>query len=268
MSTYVVGDIQGCYLGLMALLEKLQFNPQKDKLYAVGDLIGRGPNALETLDFLYQLGDGFDTVLGNHDLHFLAVYHGIKKNNPKDGFEPLLRSSKTANFVEWLRHKPLAIQLNSETFLSHAGLYPYWNINEALGYSQEVEKALQSDSYIQLLRNMYHKNSVVFSSEMTAKDRFRFIIDAFTRMRYLCEDGTLEYTCKTSVKDAPKPLIPWFKHSRITSLEGVKLIFGHWASLEGTTSVSHCIALDTGYIWGGKLSAICLDTMQISSVSN
>lgn len=268
MANYVVGDIQGCFQGLANLLEKIQFDPIKDKLYAVGDLIGRGPDALKTIEFLYNLGDSFETVLGNHDLHFLAVYHGIKKNNPKDGFESLLTSSKVATYVEWLRHKPLAIKLNSETFLSHAGLYPFWQIDEAMEYAHEVEKALQSDTYIQLLKHMYHKESVTFNTEMSTKDRLRFIIDAFTRMRYLCEDGALEYTCKTPTKDAPKQLIPWFEHSRIISLEGVKLIFGHWASLEGSTSVSHCIALDTGYIWGGKLTAICLDTMQISSVSN
>lgn len=268
MSTYIVGDIQGCFAGLKKLLENIQFNPKKDKLYAVGDLIGRGTQALETIEFLYQLGSSFETVLGNHDLHFLAVYNGIKKNHPKDGFEQLLASKSIETYVNWLRRKPLAIKINDETFLSHAGLYPLWEIDEALTYAKEVEKALQSDTYTSLLRHMYHKESVKFSTELPQKDRLRFIIDAFTRMRYLCEDCSFDYICKTPTKDAPQHLMPWFEHSQIKSTNGINLIFGHWASLEGCTPYPHCIALDTGYIWGGKLSALCLNTMKINSISN
>ncbi len=268
MSTYVVGDIQGCFSGLQALLEKIQFNPQQDKLYAVGDLIGRGPEALETIEYLYQLGESFETVLGNHDLHFLGVYNGIKKNNPKDGFDALLKSPRIEHYIDWLRHKPLALKINNRTFLSHAGLYPKWSVDEALKYSLEVEKALQSKTYVDVLKYMYHKESVNFSTSIPSKDRLRFIIDAFTRMRYLCEDCSFDYSCKTPTKDAPQHLMPWFEHSQIKSINGINLIFGHWASLEGCTPYPHCIALDTGYIWGGKLSAICLNTMKINSISN
>ncbi len=267
MATYVVGDIQGCYLGLKKLLSKVAFDPKKDKLWAAGDLIGRGPQSLETLAFLYDLGDNFNTVLGNHDLHFLAVYHQIRKPNKKDNFESLLNSPNVALYADWLKKKPLAVKLEDKFFLSHAGLYPLWSTEDALKYAQRVEKYLKSETCETLLKHMYNNESIAFNDDLGELDSLRFIIDAFTRMRYLCEDGSLEFSCKAAVEDAPDHLIPWYEHPNIKNKMEINLIFGHWASLEGYTPYSHCIALDTGYVWGGKLSLLCLDTMKISSIS-
>lgn len=267
MATYVVGDIQGCYTGLKKLLTQINFNPQRDMLWATGDLIGRGSQSLETIQFLYELGAKFNTVLGNHDLHFLAIYHQIRKANRKDKFESLLNSPLVDTYAEWLKQKPLAVKLADNMFLSHAGLFPLWSINEALKFSARVEKYLKNESCKALLEYMYNDDSIAFNEELGEMDTLRFIIDAFTRMRYLCEDEALDFSCKAAVKDAPPHLIPWYEHPNIKNHSKTKVIFGHWASLEGYTPYSHCIALDTGYIWGGKLSLLCLETMEFSSVS-
>lgn len=267
MATYVVGDIQGCCSALKTLLNNIQFNPSKDTLWAVGDLIGRGAEALETLSFLYDLGTSFNTVLGNHDLHFLAVFNGIKKVNPKDKFESLLSSQRVNELVNWLRIKPLAYPLTEDIFLSHAGLYPNWTPKQALGYAQEVSDYLQSDNWIKLLRFMYGSKCNRFAQDLSEMERLRFTIDAFTRMRYLCEDGSLELQCKESIETAPNHLIPWFEHKNIKNNTSTRLVFGHWASLEGRTPYEHCIALDTGYVWGGNLSIFCLESRIFSSLS-
>jgi len=267
MATYIVGDIQGCCSALKALLQNAQFDASKDQLWAVGDLVGRGPEALETLSFLYDLGSAFNTVLGNHDLHFLAVFNGIKKVNPKDKFESLLASPRINQFVDWLRKKPLGYALSENIFLSHAGLYPQWTPKQALCYAQDVSNYLQSDNWINLLQFMYSNECSRFTQEQSEMEKLRFTIDAFTRMRYLCEDGSLDLMCKEQIKNAPKHLMPWFEHEKIRNNASARLIFGHWASLEGYTPYKHCVALDTGYIWGGKLTMICMETSEIFSLS-
>lgn len=267
MATYVVGDIQGCYSALKTLLDNIQFNPSQDKLWAVGDLIGRGTEALETLSFLHDLGSSFDTVLGNHDLHFLAVFNGIKKTNPKDNFESILSSPRLKELVDWLRKKPLACMLSEDMFLSHAGLYPNWTPKQALVYAQEVSDHLQGDNWIQLLHYMYSRKINRYSASMNQMQKLRFAIDAFTRMRYLCEDDSIDLECKEQIEKAPSHLKPWFEHEKIKNNTSMRLIFGHWASLKGHTPHKHCVALDTGYIWGGKLSILCLESKGVFSLS-
>lgn len=267
MATYIVGDIQGCYSGLRRLLDKVGFDPKHDMLWAVGDLIGRGSESLQTMEYLCGLENKFNCVLGNHDLHFLAVHNKIRTANPKDKFEPLLNSPKVEMFVQWLRNKPLACKLAPDLFVSHAGLYPLWDVDQALTYSEEVEIFLQSDNWVELLEHMYTTREIAWSESFSYMDKLGFIIDAFTRMRYLCEDDSLNFSCKSPVNESPQHLKPWFEHSRIKALVGTKLVFGHWAALEGQTPYDHCVALDTGYIWGSKLSILCVESMDIVSVS-
>ena len=261
MTTYIVGDIQACHSALIQLLDKVAFDPDKDKLWAVGDLIGRGPEALETLNYLYSLGPSFDTVLGNHDLHFLAVSCGARKPNAKDRFDTLLRAKQHAKLVDWLRQKSLATTINNHLFLSHAGLYPLWDINDAIGYSKQVEAVLQGEQWHHLLHLMYESKPLKWQEKLSRMEKFRFIIDAFTRMRYLNEDDSLNFSYKGPIKKAPAGLKPWFEHHRIRQNNDCKLVFGHWASLEGKTSQAHCVGLDTGYIWGNKLTLLCTDNM-------
>ena len=263
MTTYVVGDIQACYSGLRKLLEKVQFNPKKDKLWAVGDLIGRRPEALETLEYLISLGDHFETVLGKHDLHFLAVSQGIKENRDKEGFGKILKSKHKEKLIKWLRQRPLAAIPKKGFFLSHAGLYPLWSEKQALSLAEETSELLRSDKWKKLLDYMYGDKEEKWSKDLTGLARHKFIVDALTRMRFIDNKTTLNLKVKTSPDDAPKGIMPWFEHDKLK--HDSHLLFGHWAALEGKCPKKNIHALDTGYIWGGKLTLINLDTLKTTS---
>lgn len=266
MATYVVGDIQACYQGLQTLLDKIAFSPSRDTLWAVGDLIGRGPQALETLDYLEGLGNAFDTVLGNHDLHFLAVSQGIRPVKTKDGFRAILDSPRSQRLVEWLRAKPLAAIPQKGYFLSHAGLYPLWSESEALQHAEEASAALLSEDWCATMQFMYGSEAWCWSDSLQGVERIKFIIDAFTRMRFVDANGTLDFDAKTRVADAPAGYQAWFNHAGLNHQS--TLLFGHWAALEGHTGRPQIQALDTGYIWGGQLTAIHLESSERISVKN
>lgn len=263
MATYVVGDVQACYSGLKKLLAKVDFNPKKDTLWAVGDLIGRGPEALETLEYLHSLGRSFNSVLGNHDLHFLAVSQGVKENRDKEGFGQILKSKHQEKLIKWLRQRPLTAVPKRGFFLSHAGLYPLWSEKQAHSLGRETSKVLQGSKWNKLLEYMYGSEEEKWSTRLSGLAKHKFVIDAFTRMRYLDNKATLNLKVKTSPGEAPKGLMPWFEHPELT--HDSQLLFGHWASLEGKCSRKKAHALDTGYIWGGKLTVLNLDTMKLTS---
>jgi len=264
MANLVVGDIQACYTGLKRLLTKADFNPKRDTLWAVGDLIGRGPDALKTIDYLMSLGSSFNSVLGNHDLHFLAVTQGIKENRDKEGFGPLLKSKDKFKVIDWLRQKPLAAIPQKGYFLSHAGLYPLWNEKQAMLLANETSNFLQSDKWKKLLTYMYGDESCRWHKDLKGLEKHKFVIDAFTRMRYVTNKAELNFSVKTSPEDAPKGLQPWYEHSSLEHSN--QLLFGHWAALEGKTTNKRIHALDTGYIWGGKLTLINLDNNKLTSI--
>ncbi|MGJ8681561.1 symmetrical bis(5'-nucleosyl)-tetraphosphatase [Paraglaciecola sp.] len=268
MATYVVGDIQACLSGLKKLLKKVNFCPKNDKLIAVGDLIGRGPHALETLKFLMSLGDNFDTVLGNHDLHFLAIFAKVRKAHPSDKFDKLLASPDIHKYITWLRQKPLALALNSKTLICHAGLYPNWSVKQGLKYSKEVSRQLRSDNWQSFLTDMYGSKPKIWSEELKGADRTRFIINAFTRMRYIEEHTALNFDCKSPVIEAPVGLTPWFDIPNPLLKSEQIVIFGHWAALIGHTGVKRFIGLDTGYLWGRSMTLINAKTMKKYSVDN
>ena len=264
MSVFVVGDVQACYSGLKKLLHKAGFNPKKHQLWAVGDLIGRGPEALETIEFLMSLGDSFNTVLGNHDLHFLAVSQGIRESKEKDGFAKLLSSTQKQKIVNWLRKKPLAAIPQDGFFLSHAGLYPLWSERKALKLAQETSLYLKSDKWQGLLEYMYGNKEQRWTDDLRGLERHKFIIDAFTRMRFVDQKAVLNLQLKTTPKDAPKGIFPWFQHPKLK--HDRQLLFGHWAALEGHCPQKNIHALDTGYIWGGKMTLINLKDLKTLSV--
>lgn len=266
MSTYVVGDIQACYDGLRELLDKVSFSADRDRLYAVGDLIGRGPKPLQTLQFLHALEDSFDCVLGNHDLHFLAVSQGIKKSKPKDRYESILEHPDSEKLISWLRHRPLALIPQEGYFMCHAGLYPLWSESKAMALAKEVQQAILADDWHQLLNYMYGNEELAWSDSLQGLPRLKFIIDAFTRMRFIDGKGTLNFTAKTAVENAPTGYIPWYKHPKLFNTN--KILFGHWAALQGRTSVENIISLDTGYIWGGKLTMVKLGEDSCTSVQH
>ncbi|GAB3018994.1 symmetrical bis(5'-nucleosyl)-tetraphosphatase [Bowmanella dokdonensis] len=260
MTTYVVGDIQGCYSALQKLLEQVDFQPGPDKLWAAGDLVGRGTEALQTLRFLSGLGEHFNTVLGNHDLHCLAVHCGIRMAKESDKLADLLAAPDRDELIDWLRHRPVSVLLDERTFLSHAGLYPGWSFHQALDIAGDISQTLQGRDWQQLLQSMYGNEAKAWSDVQSTMDKQVFGINAFTRMRYVNRQGQLDLKVKSALKDAPSELYPWFRHPALLRPADARIIFGHWAALQGVTGDPAVIALDTGYIWGGKLTAYALES--------
>ncbi|MEP1553860.1 MAG: symmetrical bis(5'-nucleosyl)-tetraphosphatase [Paraglaciecola sp.] len=258
MATYIVGDIQACFTGLVRLLDSVGFSAERDKLIAVGDLIGRGPHAIETIEYLYSLGDSFDTVLGNHDLHLLAIYSGIRKAKPNDKLDTLLSSKNIETYINWLRKKPLALKPNENSIVTHAGLYPKWSIKQALAYSDEISEQLTGDKWQTFLTNMYGNQPNIWDKELTGAKRFRFIVNALTRMRFIKDGDTLDFDCKAAPEDASSELTPWFNCHNEKLKNSQQVIFGHWAALNGVTHTTQASGLDTGYIWGNKLTLLDL----------
>ncbi len=269
MATYLIGDIQGCYHDLLALLAKAHFNPEKDMLYVAGDLVARGEDSLATLRYLYQLGERAKIVLGNHDLHLLAVANGIKTDKEKDKIAPILTAPDKNELLNWLRHQPLLIHFKSKPSLksfvmTHAGIPPCWTLTQAKQYAKEAESVLQSNDYLDLLKNMYSDEPRLWSNKLTGYARLRFIINAFTRMRFCEKDMSLDMACKlppaelkSTKQEKDQTLFPWFEHPKRKPIQET-LVFGHWAALEGLRE-EKLIGLDTGCVWGGALTLLRWD---------
>lgn len=253
MSRYIIGDIHSCFASLQSLLEKVDFNPSRDELWAVGDLIGRGPEPLRTLNYLYRLGNAFQCTLGNHDLHFLAVYSGIQPEKKSHRTAELLKAPNKEQLVHWLRQQPLVLHDEvHQHFVSHAGVPPVWSLKEAKKYAAEVETILTDADWQQLIAHMYGDQPNKWHSSLSGFDRYRFIINALTRMRYCTPDGDLELSWKEPPNiEAPQVLKPWysFRPSSETTM-----FFGHWAALCGETGRQDIIGVDTGCVWGGPLT--------------
>lgn len=259
MATYAIGDIQGCLEPLQCLLKKIAFDPAKDKLWLAGDLINRGPDTLATLRYLYRLRDSITIVLGNHDLHFIAVYYGLRKSGKNDTLGELLIAPDRSDLVYWLRHQKLVHHDASLGYaMVHAGIPPQWTLQDALIRSREVETVLQSKNPESFLSGMYGNTPAIWSDQLTGVDRLRVITNYFTRMRFCNAQGELELQTKESADAAPSGFAPWFSFlQRKTRAE--KIIFGHWAALEGKVNYPNVFALDTGCVWGGTLTAMRLE---------
>ncbi len=264
MATYAIGDIQGCYYAFQALLDRIQFNLKSDRLWLVGDLINRGSGSLEVLRWCYQHRDNIQTVLGNHDLHAIAVANGIRKPNQSDTLQSILDAPDANELLSWLRHQPLMIS-NGDYAMVHAGLLPQWEINQALAYAKEVEAALQSESYVDFLLNMYGNTPNLWHDGLQGYARLRAITNAMTRMRVCTADGALDFSFKGELVDVPNGLIPWFNLPNRASKDQA-IIVGHWSAL-GLHQSQNVFALDTGCLWGGQLTAMCLETREMTQVS-
>ena len=258
MTDYVVGDIQGCLRGLDTLLTHVGFNPQYDKLIAVGDLVARGEDSLGVLALCVSLGSSFTSVLGNHDLHLITTQAGLKDVKPSDNLSALLKSKKINQYIDWLRQFPLAYQYDEHTLISHAGLYPGWSFEQALQYSDEIQHVLQLPDFANQINKLYGNQPYSWHSQLTGKQRLRFIVNAFTRMRYVTGHGALDFNAKMQPNVAPDNIKPWFQQYNPYLSPQQRVIFGHWASLLGQTNHQQFIALDTGYVWGYKLTALNL----------
>ncbi|MGH1471007.1 MAG: symmetrical bis(5'-nucleosyl)-tetraphosphatase [Cellvibrionaceae bacterium] len=259
MATYAIGDIQGCFKSFKALLKKINFDPSKDTLWIAGDMVNRGPRSLDTLRYLYSIRDNVIAVLGNHDLHLVATALLNNDSGKKDTFDDILNSPDSEQLITWLRHCPLVHHdPNLDFTMSHAGIPPIWNIDQALQYAAEVETVLRSEKPKNFLKNMYGNTPDTWSETLEGTDRLRLITNYFTRMRFCNAKGRLDLKCKLGPKSPPKGFLPWFDHRKRKTKKG-HLVFGHWASLEGQTNTKRVYALDTGCVWGGHLSALHLE---------
>ncbi|MCL4121248.1 UNVERIFIED_CONTAM: hypothetical protein GTU68_036778 [Idotea baltica] len=263
MTTYAIGDLQGCLAPLKYLLDQVQFNLHKDKLWLVGDLVNRGPDSLETLRFLYRMRHAIVCTLGNHDLHLLAAAQQPEKLTKSDTLQEILDAPDCNELLYWLRQqKLLHYDENRKMALVHAGIPPQWSIKQALVYAEEVESTLRDPiCHIELLNNIYGNQPKYWNEKMIGVDRLRVIINYFTRMRFCTESGLLDFKNKQKANTAKPPYFPWFSYpSRKT--KDIRIVFGHWASLEGKISAQNIFALDTGCVWGGSLSLLNIDTEQ------
>jgi len=267
MATYAIGDIQGCYQSFRKLLKKINFEPIKDQLWLAGDMINRGPNSLAVMEFILSNRNSVRCVLGNHDLHFLAVANECHAANLKDTYFDILESSLKYPIMTWLSKQPLA-RYNKEhnVLMTHAGLLPSWSHQEALKYSKEVSQTLQSAGSYQFYLSMYGNQPDTWKNGLQGLDRLRFITNVFTRMRYCHSDGRLELNTKSTPGVENAHLFPWFEldNTRYTG----DIVFGHWASLMGKTSRKNVYALDTGCVWGRKLTALRLECRRSFSVAS
>ncbi|PJG82941.1 bis(5'-nucleosyl)-tetraphosphatase (symmetrical) ApaH [Caviibacterium pharyngocola] len=267
MATYLVGDLQGCYDELQLLLDKVQFDPNQDKLYLTGDLVARGDKSLECLRLVKSLGDSAQTVLGNHDLHLISTALGIKKVKPKDRVDAIFNAPDFAELINWLRHQPLLVYNEESDFvMTHAGISPDWDLATAKACAKEVEQELQQGDYHYLISNMYDSLPDRWSPELQGLERLRYSINVFTRMRFCYLDHRLDFACKAPVDQAPPELTPWF-NSDNPLFKTQNLVFGHWASLVDTPTPENIYALDTGCVWGNRMTMLRWEDRQYFSQS-
>lgn len=256
MAVYAVGDIQGCFDSLRRLLDSACFDPACDQLWVAGDLVNRGPDSLGALRFIKNLGQSAQVVLGNHDLHLLAVRFSQRVANKKDTLAPVLSAPDGDELFHWLRRQPLMLE-GAGFVLCHAGIPPVWSQPQALSLAKEVGKVLSSDDFAELLANMYGNQPDTWRDDLSGFERLRLIVNYFTRMRFCTRDGRLDLKAKEGIDSAPDGFAPWFNWPGAHLAKPV--LFGHWAALDGITGNPAAIALDTGCVWGKKLSMLRLD---------
>jgi bis(5'-nucleosyl)-tetraphosphatase (symmetrical) len=266
MARYAIGDLQGCHDELLALLAKLDFRPDRDQLLFVGDLVNRGPQSLEVLRFVKSLGAGATSVLGNHDLHLLAHYFDPQRKLRKgDTLQQVLEAKDCRPLIEWMLELPLAIHdpLRNELVV-HAGLVPQWTAEDAATHAARASAALRDDPE-DFLGHMYGNEPDTWSDDLRKKDRLRFTINVLTRLRYCTAEGRVNLKMKDSPQGPSGPFAPWFSHTNRRSA-GTRVVFGHWSTL-GLLQQDKLLALDTGCVWGGSLTAVDLDDPAARPVS-
>lgn len=289
---FFIGDVQACYESLCTLLKKIDAINPNAHLYFAGDLVNRGPQSLACLRFIKNLGSRAKTVLGNHDLHLLAIANGVRSAHVSDTLDDILQAPDREELLTWLRHQPLALDIrfasndtaafsdelsdelsdkltdklsdeSSDEFnalLIHAGVYPQWTKTQTLALAKEVEEQLQGDNYVALLQQMYGNTPAQWSDDLKSYDRWRCIINALTRMRYCYADGSMDFLIKENMTQISEQeshqVMPWFALAQ-RQTHTTCVIFGHWSTL-GLISKDNLISLDTGCVWGGQLTAVSL----------
>ena len=266
MSTYAIGDIQGCYDSLQRLLERCAFDPSTDRLWLVGDLVNRGPHSLKTLRLIKSLGPAAITVLGNHDLYLLMVAEGGAKFRGKDDtLQEILDAPDCDELLHWLRQQPLC-HTEDEYCLVHAGLLPQWTATRARELAREVEITLQGPDFREFILNLWGSEPAGWSDTLSSWPRLRVIVNAMTRMRFCTLDGVMEFKVKGKLANAPPGHVPWFDLPGRKSADSV-LVTGHWSAL-GLKVTPNLLALDSGCLWGGPLTAIRLEDRALFQVDS
>jgi bis(5'-nucleosyl)-tetraphosphatase (symmetrical) len=264
LARYAIGDIQGCYAQLRALVERLSFSADRDQLWFVGDLVNRGPQSLEVLRYVRALGDNAVVVLGNHDLHLLALAHGSHKRRSGDTLDAIFDAADRDAIFAWLLARPLAhLDAGHGDLMVHAGVVPQWTAAQTVELSHSVSAALAHDPRA-FFERMYGDRPDRWSEELHGIERLRFAVNALTRMRVCTADGRIDVKMKGPPNEARLPYRPWFEHETRLSRD-VRVVFGHWSAL-GLIQAHGVVGLDTGCVWGGALTALDLDGAQAQPV--
>ena len=258
MSLYLIGDLQGCNAPFQRLLQAIDFSPSRDTLYLLGDLVNRGPDSLGVLRNLAALGDAAQCLLGNHDLHLLAMSEGMRQPARKDTAQAVLLAPDSEALLDWLRHRPMAIQAHG-WLMVHAGVLPQWSVAQTMVLAREVEQALRGPDIKSFLLTMYGNTPDQWHDGLTGADRLRVVVNALTRLRFCTRDGVMEFTSSEGAAGAPAGYLPWFGVPERASA-ATPIAFGHWSTLVTDTadagSLRHnTLPLDTGCVWGGYLTA-------------
>ena len=260
---YLIGDIQGCCDALDRLLAEIAFSPSRDRIYVLGDMVNRGPASLKVLKLLRGFDDAAVCLLGNHDLHLLAVAAGVRKPHRKDTTEDILTSPEREHWLAWLRRRRLAVHEHGWLML-HAGVVPQWDLAQTLGLAAEVEALLQGPELGNFINRMYGNEPARWSEDLAGIDRWRFIVNVLTRIRFCSADGVLEFDTKEGADSAPSGYMPWFEVPGRKTAD-TPIAFGHWSSL-GLVNRPKLLAIDTGCVWGGQLTAVRVDGGEQSEV--
>lgn len=268
---FAIGDLQGCLDDFQRLLDKIRYEPAYDQLWLAGDLVNRGPASLETLRYVKALSDAQPSrvvsVLGNHDLHLLAMAYGARQFRDNPWLRPITQAEDCDELVEWLRHCPLIHRdADVHAVLVHAGIFPAWRIKQAVSYAAEVEAVLQGSRVGKLLKKMYGKRPAQWQPDLSGWDRYRFIINACTRMRYIGPRQALNFSSSVSPGKQGKRLTPWYQIPPVSSHKNWRIVFGHWSSAGAWFDGNH-IALDSGCVWGEMLTAARIDQRRIRLTS-
>jgi len=255
MATYAIGDIQGCYDEFRRLLDQIEFDPVNDRLWCAGDLVNRGPDSLSVLRWVKALGEHAVVVLGNHDLHLLAVAAGVDRHHKKDTLDEILTAPDRDELLDWLRHRPVMhVDEKKDFAVLHAGLAPQWDLEQAVACAGELEAALRDPGNEEFLNAMYGNEPARWSEDLTGIERLRFITNCFTRLRYCDADGTLHLHEKALPGTQPEGVLPWFQVPGRRTADD-RIIIGHWSTL-GFHVGDNVWAIDSGCLWGGHLTAI------------
>jgi bis(5'-nucleosyl)-tetraphosphatase (symmetrical) len=257
MALYMIGDLQGCDEALGRMLKKIDFSPSRDTLVLLGDLVNRGPDSLAVLRRLIALQGAAHCLLGNHDLHLLAVAHGVRKPHRGDTLDGILQAPDRGALLDWLRARPLALHMQG-WLMVHAGVLPQWDLAQTLALADEVHSVLRSGDWGVFMHSMYGNQPDRWSPDLHGPQRLRVIVNALTRLRFCSADGVMEFDTKDSAAAAPDGFMPWFDvPDRRTT--GTPIAFGHWSTLKESVTRQAVLALDTGCVWGGCLTAARLD---------